>query len=37
MYKAWKDWVALNSTEVMTTILVIACLAALVLLMRWSL
>lgn len=37
MYKAWKDWLALNSDEVTTTVLVVVCLAFLVMLMHWSL
>jgi hypothetical protein len=38
MYKTWKDWLAiLDSSEGMTTALVVACLAFLVTLMWWTL
>ncbi len=37
MYQSWKSWLSLNSTDLATTVLVVACLAFLGMLMRWSL
>jgi hypothetical protein len=37
MHKAWKDWLALNSTEVVFTGLVVALVAYVGVLMRYSL
>jgi hypothetical protein len=35
MYKSWKDWIVLNP-ELMTTGLVVACVAFLAALMWWT-
>ena len=37
MHKAWKDWLALNSTELVFTGLVVALVAWVDVLMRYSL
>ena len=37
MYKAWNDWLALNSTELVFTALVVALVAGAGVLMRYSL
>jgi hypothetical protein len=36
MWKLWKDWLALNATELQFTALVIGCVAFAGMLMRWS-
>ncbi len=37
MYKAWRDWLSLNSSELATTALVVVVVTFLLMLMRWSL